>query len=259
MPEQTPELGPAVNQLITAVRKGGANILLWAVMTAVAAAPVAVQQINAQRAPNGGSYLNPADFEILGPERAEPGTLVRLTVVDYLPTDTCWFTVGDSQKYGCCGAELVFAMPGGPTIVTCAIIRHGKLYLTHKTIENAVAEPSEPEPTPDPEPVQPEIEPLSGIGEKALKMAADGNLAKSDALALAKNLREAVEKAATNPRNLVMFTSELNEGLDLPDEVAQGIKVLLQTLAENSEMVGIRQHVDVWNQMADGFEAYASE
>ena len=55
-----------------------------------------------------------------------------------------------------------------------------------------------------------------------------------------------------------MFTSELNSHLDLPDEVTQGIKVLLQTLAENGEMSGILQHVDVWNQMAAGFEAYAS-
>jgi hypothetical protein len=277
MTDKTPELGEATMQLIEAVRKGGSNILLWLVMAVAGVAPVAIQQINASRGPDSVEYLQPADFQILGPDSAESGSLVRQTVSDYEPSDVCWFTVNngeecDCQKYGAQGGDLVFAMPqSGPAEITCSIIRRGKLYLARKVVEQATPAPVEPvvepepvkpspEPTPDPEPVEPKPEPLSDIAKKARKLAQDGDLDPADADALAENLREAADKSeGKNPRSLVMTTVRLNEDLDLPEEVTEGIQVLLQTLAENGDMINLEQHLEVWRQMAAGFEAYASE
>lgn len=273
MADKQPELGEATVQLIEAVRKGGSNILLWLVMAIAGVAPVAIQQINASRGPDSVEYLQPADFQILGPDSAESGSLVRQTVSDYEPSDVCWFTVNDGeecdcQKYGAEGGDLVFAMPkAGDAEVTCSIIRRGKLYLTRKVVKQANPAPVEPEvkpepvkpspePKPEPEPVEPKPKPLSKISRDVLKMAKDADLSPEDALALAKNLRKASEGAA-NPRGLVMATVRLNENLDLPEDVTEGIQVLLQTLAENGDMVNLKQHLEVWEQMAIGMERYA--
>jgi len=120
--------------------------------------------------------------------------------------------------------------------------------------------PTPVEPTPEPEPVEPKPEPLSDIAKKIVKMARDADLDPSDADAVAENLRTAADKSeGKNPRSLVMTTVRLNEDLDLPEEATEGIQVLLQTLAENGEMVNMEQHLAVWREMAAGFEAYASE
>jgi hypothetical protein len=277
MTDKTPELGEATMQLVEAVRKGGSNILLWIVMAVVGTAPVAIQQISANRGPGSVEYLQPADFQIIGPDSAESGSLVRQTVSDYEPSDVCWFTVNgddecDCQKYGSQGADLVFAMPAeGPAEVTCSIIRRGKLYLARKVVKQVNPAPVDPvvtpkpeptpvEPTPDPEPVEPEPEPLSDIAKKIIKLARDADLDPADADAVAENLRKAAKQSrGKTPRSLVMATVRLNEDLDLPEEVAEGIQVLLQTLAEEGEMMNMEQHLDVWGQMADGFEAYPSE
>lgn len=277
MTDKQPELGEATAQLIQAVRKGGSNILLWIVMALVGTAPVAIQQISQSRGPDSVEYLQPADFQIMGADAAEAGSLVRQSVADYEPSDVAWFVVQgegicDCQEYGMNGADLAFSMPQkGPAEVTCSIIRRGKLYLTRKTVEQAVPAPVEPvvtptptptpvEPTPEPEPVEPKPEPLSDIAKKIVKMARDADLDPSDADAVAENLRTAADKSeGKNPRSLVMTTVRLNEDLDLPEEATEGIQVLLQTLAENGEMVNMEQHLAVWREMAAGFEAYASE
>lgn len=249
MPEQTP-----VTQLITSTQKVAANAAMWIAAAMVGAAPIAIQQINANRGPGSIEYLNPGDFQILGPNLAEPGSLVRLTVVDYEPTDVVWFwadTEGlafDYLEYGSNSAQVAFAMPNGPAAVTCSIIRNGELYLTQKTVQP-------PEPLESPEP---EFEPLSEIGEKVLKMARDADLSIQGAKDLADNLREAANEG-TNPRSLVMRTAELNQALDLPDGVTKRIQVLLQTLAEEGSLQTMNQHLKVWRQMSNGFERYASE
>jgi hypothetical protein len=277
MTDKTPELGEATMQLVEAVRKGGSNILLWIVMAVVGVAPVAIQQISAHRGPGSVEYLQPADFQIIGPDSAESGSLVRQTVSDYEPSDVCWFTVNgddecDCQKYGSQGADLVFAMPAeGSAEVTCSIVRRGELYLTRKVVKQANPAPVDPvvtpepeptpvEPTPDPEPVEPKPEPLSDVAKKIVKLARNADLDPADADAVAENLRKAAKQSrGKTPRALVMATVRLNEDLDLPEEATEGIQVLLQTLAEEGEMMNMEQHLDVWGQMADGFEAYASE
>jgi len=275
MPDQsagnrpTPELGAAVSQLVTAVQKGGTNIAMYIMMALVAASPIAVQQTQVNRGPGSVEYLNEADFVVMGPEAVEVGSLVRLSVADYDPTSVRWNMDGDCQEYGKNNAELMFAMPNGPKSVSCSMIRQGQLYLTSKTVGTSTPAPVEPvvtpepvepvvEPTPEPEPVEPEPEPLTAIGKKILELANSSDLDQGDAEQVAKNLRKAADESeGKNPRSLVLRTVELNEDLDLSDEATEGIQVLLQTLAEDGDMVTMKQHLEVWLEMAAGFEAYA--
>lgn len=255
--------GLAIQQLVEGAQKSVANVLMWLAMAVVGAAPIAIQQIHANRGPGSVEYLNPTDFQIIGPDLVKPGLLVRLTVQDYSPTNVRWFTANDAQNYGPNGAELVFAMPEEDMVVVCSIIRNGELYLTQKTIHaDRPSEPSpqpqpepDPEPTPEPEPEQPVLTP---VGVAIIKLATDANLKPDLAIQVANNLRTAAnDPEVQNPRSLVIATVELNQGINLPEEVSQGIQVLLQTLAENGELTNLNTHKDIWDQMASGFEAYA--
>ena len=190
-------------------------------------------------------------FQITGPDYAVPGSLVRLTVAEYEPTDVRWLTVRDSQKYGLNGAELVFAMPNGPVIVTCAVISREKLYLAQRTIENAPSEPlASSGSILELKPVEPKIEPLS---EKIITIAHQNNLSPKTAQQIATNLREAANDAK-NPRGLVKTTARLNRPLDLPDKVDESIEAILQTMAEEGSLKTLEQHLEVWEKIAKGFE-----
>lgn len=257
----TPEFKDALNSVLRLLQVKGGNFLTWMLLAMIGSAPLTLPIINQNRGPGSPTYLNEADFHIIGPDRAPVGELVRCTVADYAPSDVAWFTVGDSEKYGLNDSNLVFSVPSpGEVTVTCAIIREGRLYLTQKVIVIGGDDesPDEPQPRPEPTP-EPEPEPEPGldeVGEQIMILAGEYNIGRSESLQIAKNLRQAV-KGSSTPRALVEKTVELNSDVDLSEEANEGIAVLLQTLAEDGRLVSMEQHRMVWESMAKGFEHYA--
>lgn len=267
MPEENKETPAttteAVKTLIGLAKSSGSNLLVWLVLAVTLVSPVILQQVQQMRSPGGVTYLNPADFHIIGPDRAVVGELVRLTVADYAPTDVIWFWYGDSQSYGPNEANLVFSHNDvGVVSVTCSIIRNGDLYLTQKDIEvlpreDAVVAPVEPV-EPDPSPIEPAT--LTAVGKQMKALAAEHGVPAAVARAIASNLREAADAMGDKtPRALVAETVRLNKQVDLAESANEAIQIMLQTLAEEGLLVSMAQHLAVWNGMADGLDAHANE
>ena len=190
----TPEFNEAISTLIKSLKGKSGNFVTWLLLALLGAAPMVLPIISQNRGPGSATFLTDADFHIIGPDRAPVGELVRCTVSDYEPTDVCWFTVGDSERYGLNDSKLVFSVPTpGDVVVTCAIIRQGRLYLTQKviTIGGEIKPPFEPKPGPGPK--------LDAIGEQIVKLATEFEVGRSDALQIAKNLREAAACAGSSP------------------------------------------------------------
>lgn len=210
----------------------------WLLLSALAATPVALDQYE-----QSGLETIP-EFVVNGPEEAEVGSLVKLSVVEYRPSQVEWSDLPNCEEYGKNGSRLALTSQfPGEIEVTCSMIRGGKLYLTTKTVEFLGSE-------------APKTSDLGRVARKMSNLAAANGLNKQDALKMAQNLRQAVQESTT-PRGLVSMTSKLNSPLTIPEGVSQGMKVMLTDMSESGELLNMEQHKEVWEQMAIGLEEYA--
>lgn len=241
--------------------KVGKLILLVAAILGLSA-PLAYKMYS----PTDTDFTPASAVEILGPEQAEVGELVRLKAPG---ENVKWQLIpesNDAQVYGDNNENLnvSFRTSGRYLFIAASISEGGDPVLA--TLQITVGSNPGPEPVPGPNnPVTP-TEPVKNteLVNAVTQWAQKANLPKETASQLARNFSTVAQEAATgsltSPGELIKRTGSLNSTLSQVPELAPFMGELQRYLTQQGEansLNNLEQHRAVWAAIAAGLTNYA--